>query len=599
MECYTCHTSWITNCFGCHLPQQANWKKDMNHYEGETSRNWTTYNPQVLRDDGFMLCVNATTKGNKVAPARSSSALILSSKNANREQIYLQQPPISAPGYSSQAFNPHFPHTVRTKETRVCTDCHLSSKNDNNAWMAQTLLQGTNLVNFIGKFAYVGMGKHGFEAVQVTEDDEPQAVIGSYLHKLAYPDYYKKHEQAGKKLQAAYHHGGTNILSVQLRGEYLYTANGTDGFRVYDVANVDNKGFSERLVTAPVSPLGQDTQVKTKFATAVALPTNMPVDTKRVYRPENQEQWPIHPSYSYAYITDKYEGLVIVDVMTLVDGDPRNNFLKRAVTFNPSGVLNGAVNLAIAGNYAYILCDVGLVVVRIADPLQPKVVGGIKSPELKKTKAIAIQFRYAFICDEEGVKVVDITTPEKPRFVPNNVVKLAESHDIYVARTYAYVAAGKQGLAILDVENPEAMKLDQMFTAGGAMNDVRGVKVAATNASVFAYVADGKNGLRVLQLTSPGDTPTYLGFSPRPNPKLIATHKGHGEAITVSKGLDRDRAVDESGNQVSIFGRLGSRPFTLAEQQRLYWKNGKIWTVSDDGKVNMEQGGNGRAIGSK
>jgi hypothetical protein len=599
MECYTCHTSWITNCFGCHLPQQANWKKDMNHYEGETSRNWTTYNPQVLRDEGFMLCVNATTKGNKVAPARSSSALILSSKNANREQIYLQQPPISAPGYSSQAFNPHFPHTVRAKETRVCTDCHLSSKNDNNAWMAQTLLQGTNLVNFIGKYAYVGMGKHGFEAVQVTVDEEPQAVIGSYLHKLAYPDYYKKHEQAGKKLKIAYHHGGTNILSVQLRGEYLYTANGPDGFRVYDVANVDNKGFSERLVTAPVSPFGQDTQVKTKYATAVALPTNMPVDTKRVYRPENQEQWPIHPSYSYAYITDKYEGLVIVDVMTLVDGDPRNNFLKRALTFNPSGVLNGAVNLAIAGNYAYILCDVGLVVVRIAEPLQPKVVGGIKSPEIKMPKAIAIQFRYAFICDEAGVKVVDITTPEKPRFVPNNVVKLAESHDIYVARTYAYVAAGKQGLAILDVENPEAMKLDQMFTAGGAMNDVRGVKVAATNASVFAYVADGKNGLRVLQLTSPGDTPTYLGFSPRPNPKLIATHKGHGEAITVSKGLDRDRAVDESGNQVSIFGRLGSRPLTLAEQQRLYWKNGKIWTVSDDGKVNMEQGGNGRAMGSK
>jgi hypothetical protein len=101
MECYTCHTSWITNCFGCHLPQQANWKKTMNHFEGEKSRNWTTYNPQVLLDEGFMLCINATTKGNKVAPARSSSGLVLSSKNASREQIYMQQPPISAPGYSS------------------------------------------------------------------------------------------------------------------------------------------------------------------------------------------------------------------------------------------------------------------------------------------------------------------------------------------------------------------------------------------------------------------------------------------------------------------------------------------------------------------
>ena len=599
MECYTCHTSWITNCFGCHLPQQANWKKDMNHYEGETSRNWTTYNPQVVRDDGFMLCKNATTKGNKVSTARSSSALILSSKNANRDQIYLQQPPISAPGYSSQAFNPHFAHTVRTKETRACTDCHLSSKNDNNAWMAQVLLHGTNLVNFIGKFAYVGMGTHGFEAVQVTVDEEPQAVIGSYLHKLAYPDYFKKHEQAARNLETAYHHGGTNILSLTLRGEYLYTANGSDGFRVYDVANVDNKGFSERLVSAPVSPFGQDTQVKTRFATAVALPTNMPVDTKRVHRPENEEQWPLHPLYSYAYITDKYEGLILVEVMTLVDGNPRNNFLKRALTFNPNGALNGAVNLAIAGNYAYILCDAGLQVVSLENPLEPRLVSEVEASILKKPKAIAIQFRYAFICDAEGLKVIDITDPLNLKIGPK-YIRLTEAHDVYVARTYAYVAAGKTGLAIVNVENPEEPFVDQIFTANGTLNDAHGVKVASTNASIFAYVADGKNGLRVIQLTSPGDTPAYLGFSPRPKPKLIATHQGHGEAIAVSKGLDRDRAVDESGNQVSVFGRLGSRPFTLQEQLRLYWKNGKIWTVSDEGKVyNFDKSANGKAIGSK
>jgi hypothetical protein len=553
----------------------------MNHYEGEKSRNWTTYNPQVLRDDGFMLGVNGTTKGNKVAPVRSSSALILSSRNANREQIYNQQPPISTPGYSSQAFNPHFPHTVRKTETKTCSDCHLSEKNDNNAWMAQVLLHGTNFVNFMGKYAYVGVGKDGFEAVQVTEQDEPQAVIGSYLHKLAYPDYYKKHLFKGRKLETAYHHGGTNIQSLQLRGEYLYTANGEDGFRVYDVANVDNKGFSERVISAPVSPLGQDTQVQTKYATAVALPTNMPIDTKREPRPENQEQWPIHPLYSYAYITDKYEGLILVDVMTLVDGNPRNNFLKRALTFNPRGVLNGATNLTIAGNYVYIACDAGLVMVSVADPLKPRVVGGIGAPKIKKPRAVAVQFRYAFVCDAEGVKVVDITFPEKPKLVNNSFVPLKEANNIYVARTYAYVAAGAQGLVIIDAENPEALKIEQIYTAKSQINDARDVKVAATNASVFAYLADGKNGLRVIQLTSP-ENPNYLGFSPRPTPRLIATHKTHGEALAISKGLDRDRAVDESGNQVSVFGRLGSRPLTLSEQQKLYLRDGKIWTVSDD-----------------
>lgn len=285
--------------------------------------------------------------------------------------------------------------------------------------------------------------------------------------------------------------------------------------------------------------------------------------------------------YSYAYIADKFEGLILVDVMTLVDNEPRNNFLERAVTFNPGGVLSGATNLAIAGNYVYMCGDNGLAIVSVDNPLQPKLVARIGAPALKKPKAIAIQLRYALVCDAEGVKTIDITFPEKPELVQGSLIPLREAHDIYWARTYAYVAAGKQGIVIIDAENPEALRIDQTYTADGKINDTRSVKVAATNASIFAYVADGKNGFRVLQITSPTE-PTFLGFSPRPNPRLIATKQLPGEAIALSKGMDRDRAVDESGNQVSVFGRLGSRPFTLEEQRRLYMRDNMIWKVSDD-----------------
>jgi hypothetical protein len=81
MACYTCHLSWTTSCAGCHLPIEANWKTTTHHYEGEETRNFATYNPQVARDDMFQLGVHMTTKGHEVAPIRSSSALILSSTN--------------------------------------------------------------------------------------------------------------------------------------------------------------------------------------------------------------------------------------------------------------------------------------------------------------------------------------------------------------------------------------------------------------------------------------------------------------------------------------------------------------------------------------
>jgi len=158
-------------------------------------------------------------------------------------------------------------------------------------------------------------------------------------------------------------------------------------------------------------------------------------------------------------------------------------------------------------------------------------------------------------------------------------VPIAQARDVYVARTYAYVAAGAQGLAIIDVERPEHPGAPRFFTA---VSDAFAVKVGMTNASLFAYVADGKNGLRVLQLTAPNRTEGLWGFSPPPEPELIATYKTKGEAIALSKGLDRDRAVDESGNQLAVFGRRGARPFRLDEMQRLYMRNGQVYTVTSD-----------------
>jgi hypothetical protein len=607
MTCVSCHSSWVTSCFGCHLSMQANRKMPNRHNEGGDSRNFTQYNFQVLRDDIFMLGRDGTVTGNRVAPVRSSSAILVSSQNQNREWIYSQQQTTSAEGFAGQTFNTHVPHTVRVTETKTCSDCHVSQKNDNNAWLAQLLLQGTNFVNFMGRYVYVA-ASDSLEAVVATEQSEPQAVFGSTLQKIAYPSNYDDFLRGGSELKTAYEHvGNPRVLQVQLRGEYAYVAAGEGGLRVYDVAQIDQKGFSERITTAPVSRFGQRLWVKTRYATAVAAPTTLAVDPARwrvksdgsmidplsaskLARDQllNQEQ-PIHPLYAYLYLVDKYEGLILVNAATLLDGDPLNNYLKRALdpskyqggAFNPDGVLTGANNIAIAGKYAYITTQSALVIVSIDDPLNPRV---LKRIELSGPRSVAVQFRYAFVVDREGLKVIDVSQPEHARLIERAMVQLNDARDVYVARTYAYVADGKDGIAIVDVEQPEKPRLDQTFNADGKLNDVQQVKIAMTNASLFAYVADGKNGLRVLQLTSPETMPEYAGFSPRARPVLIATYKTKGEALAVSKPLDRDRAVDESGNQISVFGRRGARPFTLEEMLKMLKTNdgqGDWFRVSD------------------
>ena len=618
MSCIGCHSSWNPSCFGCHLPQRANKKMPQLHNEGDVTRNYVSYNFQTLRDDVFMLAKDGNVTGNRIGPARSSCAIHVGSYNVNRESIYVQQQTISGEGMAGIAFSTNVPHTVRGgpplqhdlshpdsrdngraqnpnayqpghSDTKMCTDCHLSKNDDNNAIMAQLLMQGTNFVNFIGRFCWVGAGDHGLAAVVVTERDEPQAVIGSSLHRLAYPDAYRKHVDRKGKLEHAHEHSGRDVserlrrpqvLSIQARGEYLYAACGESGLRVFDIAFIDHKGFSERIVTAPVSPLGQRFFVRTSFATAVAAPTTAAPDPTRTHRPENHEQ-SVHPLYGYIYVTDRDEGLILVPAATLLDGNPLNNVLGRELTFNPDGILKGAKAITIVGTYAYICCDAGLVVVALDDPKHPSVTAVLGEPILKHPRAVQAQFRYAYACDADGIKVLDITDLAHPQ--PVSTLPLANARNIYLARTYAYVAAGSDGLVILDIERPGQPRVEQVFTAGGAINDLNDVKLGITYVSEFAYLADGRNGLRVVQLTSP-ETPGNYGFSPRPAPELIASFRlpVGGKALTISKGLDRDRAVDESGNQIAVFGRVGARPLNADEQRKMYLHDGRIWKASDD-----------------
>jgi hypothetical protein len=352
---------------------------------------------------------------------------------------------------------------------------------------------------------------------------------------------------------------------------------------VFDVADIDQKGFSERISTAPVSPLGQRTYVRTPYATSVTLPSTLGVDPLRSHRAENQEQ-PVSPIYAWVFVTDREEGLVMVTVGTLLDGNPDNNFFdhEKIIRFNPDGRLTGALHSFMAGTNLYVVGRNGLFVVGLRnDALGAPVLAGELTGGLNQPRAVGVQFRYGFVSDADGFKVLDLREPAKPKLIPGAFVPLKHAQRFYLARTYAYVADGEEGLALIDISNPEKPRLEQLYNAEGQLTDTRAVQIGSVSASEFALVADGRNGLRVLQLISPENVPGAAGFSPVPKPKLIATFPTGSPALAVSRGLDRDRVVDESGNETVVFGRRGSRPFNLAEMKKLYERDGELYTVQN------------------
>jgi hypothetical protein len=195
--------------------------------------------------------------------------------------------------------------------------------------MASMLGFGTGTVNFFGRSLTSASAKKDCTGVVWTEREEPQAALGSPSAQARVSGQLPealRNEQ--RRAQGSYHHHGREILDLTLRGEYLYTANGEDGFEVFDVANIDNKGFSERIVSTPVSPIGQRTRIRTKYATSVTLPSTLGIDPLRLANPpiskveidpKNQpgkmveiytgnEEQPISPIYAWVFITDREEG---------------------------------------------------------------------------------------------------------------------------------------------------------------------------------------------------------------------------------------------------------------------------------------------------
>ena len=456
MLCYACHTSWTTSCGGCHLPIQANWKTERHKYEGGFTRNFATYNPQVARDEMFFLGKHGSIKDGKIAPVRSSSALVLSSTNINREKIYVQQPPVSSSGYSSQAFAPHYPHTERKTETKDCEDCHLSSKNDNNAIMAQLLLLGTKFVDFIGYHAWVGgdgevarrarhrMGRTAGRDRQLSAPLRlPGLVCRSPEEQAGAAVRFRAFRRRRQLPAAARRVPVSSPKAARVRGSMMSPVSATRAFR-------------RSSITAPSSPLGQDTAIKSKDATCIALATTQPVAPSRntgdLMRKDNQEQ-PMHPVYKYAFITDAQEGLIATDIETLADREPRNNFLTRAMTWNENGVLNGARHLAIAGHH--VLCRHRCRHRRTRHG-RSATAALFDDGSDRRTRAPARSS--SATCSSprgDGLHVVDVTLPEKAHEVAGAMLPLRDAHKLHVARTYAYVANGAEGLAIIDVTNPE------------------------------------------------------------------------------------------------------------------------------------------------
>jgi len=118
------------------------------------------------------------------------------------------------------------------------------------------------------------------------------------------------------------------VLQVQNRGEYLYAACGEAGIRVYDIAFIDDKAFSERHHDRAGFAAGAEVLCAhpTRRRRGPPPARRAPDRHGRILPRQGTE---INGLFGFLYVADKYEGLILVGAAPAIDGNPLNNFLKR------------------------------------------------------------------------------------------------------------------------------------------------------------------------------------------------------------------------------------------------------------------------------
>jgi len=162
---------------------------------------------------------------------------------------------------------------------------------------------------------------------------------------------------------------------------------------------------------------------------------------------------------------------------------------------------SGTRDVAVRGDYAYVVMHHGLATFDISDPAQP-VMSDFAYVEFNWSWNIDIEGNYAYVVAFDGLYVFDISSPDSPYYM----VKLdipGDARDIAVSGSYAYVAQGQDGLQIIDISNPITPTLAGSYDTPG---DARSI-VAIDS---LVYIAD-RSSLRIFNVADPM-APAPLGY---------------------------------------------------------------------------------------
>lgn len=239
---------------------------------------------------------------------------------------------------------------------------------------------------------------------------------------------------------------------------------------------------------------------------------------------------------NFAYIAAGSSGLHVVDIT-----NPLAPVLRG--TFSTSGT---ALDVAVRGNTAYVANGTNLVLVDVTNPAAMMRIGSLSLSGTIQGVDVDAQRHLAVVAaGTNGVYVIDILNPAAP--VLRGAASTGDARDVAIGGTVAFVADYQNSTTSVDISNPSAPVVLSHITdpnLGGFLQDI----VLSGN---FALAADVKfvNGVPITDITAPGSLQAraILNFPQRDDNGMgLAADGSYVYLVTEHSSLDKFGSFGDS-----------------------------------------------------
>jgi hypothetical protein len=209
---------------------------------------------------------------------------------------------------------------------------------------------------------------------------------------------------------------------------------------------------------------------------------------------------------SLAFVSDWGKGFRILDISTL-----QNPVEIGYVNINDSGA-SATYDAFIVGQLAYLARSSDLRIIDILDPEDPKEIGSCNAGG----GDVFVLGSYAYVAaGENGLHIVDVSDSTNP-FEVGCFDTIGQACAVHVVGTYAFVAYGDHDFYVVDVSIPT----DPIGIIQCPLPDAEGKDVFVSGS--LAYVAGGAGGLQIVNIANP-TAPYKIGSCNTPG-YSIAVH---------------------------------------------------------------------------